>query len=156
MKTLMHLKIFTQSLTNFLQKIHGKKKWEKNTSFSLFTSFCFEMSIPTLSKTIELIRTSKSLPLIPVRSELYQPQLREAGLEGDCKLFHCVIFFLHRLDHRKSKRILEKHLLLLHWLHQSLWLCRSQQTVENSERDGNTRQLDQPPEKSVHRWRSSG
>ena len=32
------------------------------------------------------------------------------------------------LDHRKSKRIPEKHLLLFHWLHQSLWLCRSQQT----------------------------
>ena len=33
----------------------------------------------------------------------------------------------------------EKHLLLLYWLCQSLWLCGSQQTVENSERDGNTR-----------------
>ena len=45
----------------------------------------------------------------------------------------------HLLDHLKSKRIPEKHLLLLHCLHQSLWLCGSQQTVENSERDGNTR-----------------
>ena len=36
------------------------------------------------------------------------------------------------LDHRKSKQIPEKHLLLLYWLHQSLWLCGSQQTVENS------------------------
>ena len=26
----------------------------------------------------------------------------------------------------------EKHLVLLYWLHQSLWLCGSQQTVENS------------------------
>ena len=33
-------------------------------------------------------------------------------------------------DHRKNKRIPEKHLLLLHWLWQSLWLCESQQTVE--------------------------
>ena len=31
------------------------------------------------------------------------------------------------LDHRKSKRVPEKHLLLLHWLRQSLWLCGSQQ-----------------------------
>ena len=38
----------------------------------------------------------------------------------------------HLLDHTKSKRILEKHLFLLYWLSQSLWLCRSQQTVENS------------------------
>ena len=29
--------------------------------------------------------------------------------------------------------------------------CGSQQTVENSERDGNTRQPDLPPEKSVYR-----
>ena len=35
----------------------------------------------------------------------------------------------HPLDHRKSKRIPEKHLLLLHWLHQRLWLCGSQQIV---------------------------
>ena len=34
-------------------------------------------------------------------------------------------------------------------------LCGSQQTVENSERDGNTRQPDLPPEKSVFRSRNS-
>ena len=34
---------------------------------------------------------------------------------------------------------------------QSLWLCGSQQTVENSQRDGNTRPLDLPLEKSVCR-----
>ena len=33
----------------------------------------------------------------------------------------------------------EKHLLLLYWLEQSLWLCGSQQTVENTSRDENTR-----------------
>ena len=33
---------------------------------------------------------------------------------------------------QKSKRIPEKHLLQLYWLCQSLWLCRSQQNVENS------------------------
>ena len=32
------------------------------------------------------------------------------------------------LDHRKNKRVLEKYLLLLYWLHQSLWFCGSQQT----------------------------
>ena len=30
------------------------------------------------------------------------------------------------LDHRKSKRVPEKHLLLPYWLCQSLWLCGSQ------------------------------
>ena len=43
----------------------------------------------------------------------------------------------HPLDHGKSKSVPEKHLFLLYWLCQSLWLCGSQSTVENSERDGN-------------------
>ena len=32
----------------------------------------------------------------------------------------------------KNKKIPEKHLLLLYWLCQSLWLCGSQQTTEDS------------------------
>ena len=39
------------------------------------------------------------------------------------------------------------------WTVPNLWLCGSQQNVENSERDGNIRPLDLPPEKSVCRWR---
>ena len=61
----------------------------------------------------------------------------------------------HLLDHRKSKIVPEKHLLLLYWLCQSLLLCRSQQTMEHSERDGNTGPPYLPPEKSVCRSRSS-
>ena len=38
----------------------------------------------------------------------------------------------HLLDHWKSKRDPEKHLLLLYQLCQRLWLCGSWQTVENS------------------------
>ena len=59
------------------------------------------------------------------------------------------------IDHRKSKRVPEEHLLLLYWLCQSLWLCGSQQTVENSSRDGNTRPPDLPPQKSVCRSRTT-
>ena len=59
----------------------------------------------------------------------------------------------HPLDHWKSKRDPEKH--LLYWLCQSLWLCGSQQTVGNYSRDGNTRPPDLPPEKSVCRSRSN-
>ena len=61
----------------------------------------------------------------------------------------------HPLDHGKSKRVPEKHLFLLYWLCQSLWLCGSQENVENSERDGNTRPPDLPLEKSVCRSGSS-
>ena len=42
----------------------------------------------------------------------------------------------------RSNRVSEKHLFLLYWLCQSLWLCGSQETVENSERHGNTRPPD--------------
>ena len=42
----------------------------------------------------------------------------------------------HWLDHRKSRRVPEKHLLQLYWLCQSLWPCGSQAAVENSERVG--------------------
>ena len=59
--------------------------------------------------------------------------------------------YQHPLDHRKSKRVPEKHLLLLYWLCQIIWLCGSQQTVENSSRDGNTRLPDLPFEKPVCR-----
>ena len=52
-----------------------------------------------------------------------------------------------------SRKIPEK--LLLYWLYQSLWLCGSQQTVENSSRDGITRPPYVPPEKSVCRSRSN-
>ena len=57
----------------------------------------------------------------------------------------------HLLDHQNNNRVLEKHLLLFYWLCQSIWLCGSQQTVENSEREGNTRPPDLPLEKSVCR-----
>ena len=54
----------------------------------------------------------------------------------------------HPLDHRQSKRVPGKHLLLLYWLCQSLLLCGSQQTMENSLRDVYIRPPDLPPEKS--------
>ena len=55
----------------------------------------------------------------------------------------------------EKAREFPKHLLLIHWLHQSLWLCGSKQTVENSSRDGTTRPPDLPPEKPVCRSRSN-
>ena len=46
-----------------------------------------------------------------------------------------------KLIKKKNFREFPGSLLLLYWLCQSLWLCGSQQTVENSERDGNARPL---------------
>ena len=56
---------------------------------------------------------------------------------------------------KKQENSREKHLLLLYWLRQSLWLRRSQQIVENSWLDGNTKPPYVPPEKSVCRSRSN-
>ena len=50
----------------------------------------------------------------------------------------------------KSKRVPEKTSISA-LLTMPKPLCGSQQTVENSERDGNTRPTDLPPEKSVGR-----
>ena len=52
---------------------------------------------------------------------------------------------------KKQDSSRKKHLFLLSWLCQSLWLCRSQENVENSDRVGNTRPPDLPLEKSVCR-----
>ena len=56
---------------------------------------------------------------------------------------------------KKAREFQKNIYLLLYWLCQSLWLCGSQQTVENSSRDGNTRPPNLPPEKSVCRSRSN-
>ena len=53
-----------------------------------------------------------------------------------------------------SERIPDKH-LLLYWLYKSLWLYVSQQTVENSSKDGNTRTHYLSPEKSVCRSKNN-
>ena len=55
----------------------------------------------------------------------------------------------------KKQENSRKHLFLLYCLCQSLWLCGSQKTMENSSRDGNTRPCDLPPEKLVCRSRSN-
>ena len=85
-------------------------------------------------------------------------QIGKGGHQG-CILSPC-LFNLYAeyiirnaaLDEAKlESRLPEKYLFLLYWLCQSLWLCGSQETVENSERDGNTRPPDPPLEKPVCR-----
>ena len=55
----------------------------------------------------------------------------------------------------KKEKSSRKTSTSVYWLHQNLWLCGSQQTVENSERDGNTRPPDLPLEKSICRSESN-
>ena len=51
----------------------------------------------------------------------------------------------------KKQESSRKKIHLLYWLCQSLWLCGSPQTVENSERHGSARPPDLPLEKSICR-----
>ena len=51
----------------------------------------------------------------------------------------------------KKQKSSRKTSTSLYWLCQSLWLCGTKQTVENSERDGNTRPPDLPLEKPICR-----
>ena len=70
------------------------------------------------------------------------------------------------LDHRKSQRVPERHLLLLSalltmpmsltvWIKTTTTTTTTTKKLENSSRDGHTRPLYLPPEKSVHRSRSN-
>ena len=54
-------------------------------------------------------------------------QMYKVGLE---KAEEPEIKCQHLLDHRECKEIPEKYLLLLHWLHKSLWVCGSQQSLK--------------------------
>ena len=50
---------------------------------------------------------------------------------------------------KKVREFQKKHLLLMCWLWQGLWLCGSKQAVENS-RDGNSRKPDLPPVRNLY------
>ena len=85
-----------------------------------------------------------------VNSELPDTQAgvrKGRGIRDQTANIHCIT--------GKSREFQKKNLLLLYWLCQSLWLCESPQTVENSSRDGNARPHYLPPEKSVCRTRSN-
>ncbi|MCH3578187.1 hypothetical protein LC916_15345, partial [Enterococcus faecium] len=60
----------------------------------------------------------------------------------------------HLLDGQENKRVPEKHLLCFIGFAKA-FDCGSQQTVENSSRNGNTRQPYLAPEKSVCKSSSS-
>ena len=107
-----------------------------------------------LSDWTELQAVKVMLKILQARLQLYMncelPDVQAGFRKGRGTRSNCCL-----LDHGKSKRVPEKHLLLLYWLCQSLWLCGSQQIVENSSRVGNTCPSYLLPEKSVRRSRSN-
>ena len=85
-------------------------------------------------RTIALISHSSKVMLKILQARLQQYVNRELPdvQAGFRKVKEPEIKCQHLLDHPKSKRVPEKHLFLLYWLCQSLWLCGPQQTMENS------------------------
>ena len=86
-----------------------------------------------------------------LRELVMEREALQAAVHGVTKSGTWLSDWTKLLDHCKSKRVPENYLLLLYWLCQSLWLCGSQQSQENSSRVGNTRPPDLPLEKSVYR-----
>ena len=134
------------------QQIWKTQQWPQNWKWSVFIPIPKKGNAKECSDyhTIALISHARKVMLKILQpstwtenSQMFKLDLkRQRNQRSNCQ---------HLLDHRKSKRVPEKHLLLLYWLCQSLWLCGSQETVENSERDGNTRPPDLALEKSVCR-----
>ena len=98
--------------------------------------------ISYVSKVMLIVLQARLQRYMTMKFQMFKLDLQKAE-DWEIKLQHL-------LDHQKQESY-RKHLFLLYWLCQSLWLCGSQQTVEKSSRDGNTRPPDLPPEKSVFR-----
>ena len=121
-------------------------------------SFQFQRKeMPKNAQTTSQLHSSQML--VKYCSKFFKPGFSNTGTEN-LQVFKLVLEKSEEPEiksptcahHWKSKRVPEKHLFQLYWLCQSLWLCGSPQTVESSERDGNTRPPDLPLEKPV--WRS--
>ena len=144
-------------LHSICQQIWKTQQWPQDWKRSVFVPIPKKGNAKECSnyRTIALISHTRKVMLKILQARLQQYMNREIpgvqagfrkGRGSNCQ---------HLLDQQKSKRVPEKYLLLLSWLCQSLWLCGSQQTVENSKRDENSRPPDLPPETSVCRSRSN-
>jgi len=146
-------------LHSICQKIWKTQQWPQDWKRSVFIPIPKKGNAKECSNycTISLISRGRKvmLKILQARLQQYvnhelpdvQPGFRKGrGTRDQITNIH---WFIEKI------RVPEKHLFLLYWLTQSLWLCGSQQTVKNSSRDGNTRPPYLPPEKSVCRSRSN-
>ena len=146
-------------LYSICQQTWKAQQWPQDWKRSVFIPIPKKNNAKECSEyhTIALIsHTNKvMLKILQVRLQQYMnqelPDVQTGFRKG--KGTRDPIANIHWIIEKASKRCPEKH--LLYWLCQSLWLCGSQQTVENSSRDGNTRLPDLPPEKAVCRSRSN-
>ena len=119
-------------LHSICQQIWKTQQWPQDWKRSVFIIIPRKGNAKECSNyhTIALISHASKVMLKTLQARLQQYVNRElpdvqAGLRNQRS--NCQ----HSLDHWKSKIVPEKHLLQLYWLCQSLWLCGSQQNVEN-------------------------
>ena len=106
------------------------QQWPHNWKRSVFIPIPKKCNAKECSNyhTVALIsHTSKvMLKILWARLQQYMnrelPDVQAGFSKGRGTKYQCQ----HPLDHRKSKKVPEKHLFLLYWLFQSLWLCGSQ------------------------------
>ena len=125
------LKCCTQHANKF-----GKQQWPQDWKRSVFIPIPEKDNAKECSNyhTIALISHASKVMLKILQARLQQYVNRklpdvQAGFRKGRETRGQVA---NMLAHRKSERVPEKHLLLLYWLCQSLWLCGSPQTLENS------------------------
>ena len=146
-------------LPSICQQIWKTQQWPQDWKSSVFipipkkgkakecSNYCTIVLISHTSKVMLKILQARLQQYISHELPDVQGELKNAE-EAEIKL----PISIRWLKKQESSR--KKHLLLLCWLCQILWLCESQQTVENSS-NGNTRPPDLPLEKSVCRSRSN-
>ena len=126
-------------LHSIYQQIWKTQQWPQDWKRAVFIPIPKKGNVKKCSnyRTIALISYASKVMLKILQARLQQyvnhqfpdvQKKRQKNQRSNCQ---------HPLDHRKIKRVPEKHLLSLYWLHQSFWLCGSQQTVGNFSRDGN-------------------
>ena len=130
-------------LHSICQQIWKTQQWPQDCKRSVFTPIPEKGNAKECSnyRTIALISHASKVMLKILQARLQQyvnhelPDVQAGFRKGrgtrDQIANICWIM-------EKRKRVPEKHLFLLYWLCQGLWLCGSQETVENSERDGKT------------------
>ena len=145
-------------LHSICQQIWKTQQWPQDWKRSVFIPIPMKDNAKECSNycTIAIISHSSKIMLKILQAKLQQYVKRELPENPVFKLDlekteESEIKLPTSVRSSKKQESSRKTSTLLYWLCQSLWLCRPQQTVENSERDGNTRPPDLPPEKSVCR-----
>ena len=116
------------------QQIWKMQQWPQDWKMSIFTPIPKKSNAKECSnyRTIALISHASKVMLFfkpgfsktwTVNFQMFKLVLEKAE-EPEITLPTCWII-------KKSNSVPVKHPFLLYWLCQSLWLCRSQQTVEN-------------------------